>query len=283
MMEKFFRPDPDAEYRESKIYGVVVGVVTNNKDPDKLARVKVKFPWLAEEDESDWARLATFMAGSDRGMYCVPEVGDEVLVMFEHGDINYPYVMGSVWNGKEKPHRNNEDGKNNIREFKSRSGHLFTFDDTKDDEKIIIQDKAGKRKLEISVKGKSILIENTEDKGTISLKSKGDVSIESEAGKVTIKSKEQMALSSSANTLSLESKKDMSAKSSAKLALSSKSNMTAASSAAFEATSKGKMKLASSASADISASASMNVKASASMNLKSSGALVAKGSVIKLN
>jgi len=103
------------EDKAAKLYGVVVGVVTNNKDPENLGRVKVKFPWLQESDESYWARIATLMAGPDRGTFFLPEVGDHVLVAFEHGDINYPFVLGALWTLKQKPPFNNADGKNNIR------------------------------------------------------------------------------------------------------------------------------------------------------------------------
>jgi uncharacterized protein involved in type VI secretion and phage assembly len=59
-----------------KVYGVVVGIVTNNQDPEKLGRVKVKYPWLSDSEESHWARMATLMAGKDRGSFYLPEVGD---------------------------------------------------------------------------------------------------------------------------------------------------------------------------------------------------------------
>lgn len=123
---------------ESKIYGVVVGIVTNNKDPDSLGRVKVKIPRISGEDESNWARVISFMAGKDYGAFYLPEVDDEVLVSFEHGDINIPYVIGSLWNGKDKPPLTNEDGKNNLRVIKSRSGHIIRLDDTDGQEKIEI-------------------------------------------------------------------------------------------------------------------------------------------------
>ena len=87
----------------ARIQGVVVGVVTQNEDPDKYSRVKVKFPWLDDTLESDWARIASPGAGKDRGMQWVPEIDDEVLVTFEHGDIHRPYVLGGLWNGKDKP------------------------------------------------------------------------------------------------------------------------------------------------------------------------------------
>ena len=111
------------------LYGVMVGVVTNNQDPEGLGRVKVRFPWLSNEDESGWARIAAPMAGKERGMYFLPEVEDEVLVGFEHGDVRFPYVLGALWNGQDAPPAKNDDGKNNLRVIKSRSGHLIRLND----------------------------------------------------------------------------------------------------------------------------------------------------------
>ena len=78
--------------------GLVVAQVTNNDDPEKLGRVKVKFPALTEDDESNWARVAAPGAGPSRGMQWLPEINDEVLVGFELGDTNRPVVLGGLWN-----------------------------------------------------------------------------------------------------------------------------------------------------------------------------------------
>lgn len=145
------------DQNHNKFYGVTIGIVTNNKDPDGLGRVKVKFPWLSQTEESYWARIVTPMAGNDRGIYFLPEIDDEVLVAFEQGDMNVPYILGALWNGKDKPPVKNDDGKNNQRVIKSRSGHQIILDDTEGEEKIIIQDKTGKNQIVIS--SDSILIE----------------------------------------------------------------------------------------------------------------------------
>jgi uncharacterized protein involved in type VI secretion and phage assembly len=150
------------EGRENQhIYGVVVGIVTSNQDPDGRGRVKVSFPWRGGSDESYWARIASPMAGNGRGMVFYPEVSDEVLVAFEQGDINQPYVVGALWNGKDKPPETNTDGKNNIRKIKSRSGHEIILDDSSDQKKekveihtsaghrITLDDTAGSEKIEI--------------------------------------------------------------------------------------------------------------------------------------
>ncbi len=132
------------------IASLVIGLVTNNQDPQNLGRVKLKFPFWSDTEESDWARLAVLMGGADRGIYALPEVNDEVLVAFAHGDIRYPYVLGALWNGQDKPPATNEDGQNDLRLIKSRSGHLISFND-----------KAGEEVLEIKSKqGHTITIDN---------------------------------------------------------------------------------------------------------------------------
>jgi len=147
------------EQEIGRIYGVVPGIVTNNKDDNNQGRIKIKFPWLSDDNETDWVRIATLMAGNERGSFFLPEVGDEVLVAFEHGDINHPYVIGALWNGTDKPAGTNSDGKNNIRKIKSRSGHEIILNDetmketvvihTKSNHQIILDDSSGKEKIEI--------------------------------------------------------------------------------------------------------------------------------------
>ncbi|HKH32312.1 MAG TPA: VgrG-related protein [Gaiellaceae bacterium] len=83
---------------------LVIGIVTNNKDPLAFARVRVKYPTLdGEKNEGAWARVVAVGAGKDRGQLMLPQVGDEVLVGFEGGDPNKPYVLGALWNGKDTP------------------------------------------------------------------------------------------------------------------------------------------------------------------------------------
>jgi uncharacterized protein involved in type VI secretion and phage assembly len=110
---------------------LLVGIVTDNNDPNGWGRVRVKFPTLTEEHASYWARIAAAGVGPGRGFDCIPEVNDEVLVAFEHGDIHHPYVIGGVWNGKDKPPEavtdSVMDGKVRLRTFKTRTGHRLQF------------------------------------------------------------------------------------------------------------------------------------------------------------
>jgi len=160
---------------EARLYGVTVGVVTNNQDPDGLGRVKVKLPWLSDDVESHWARVVTPMAGNDRGLFFLPEVDDEVLVAFEHGSPEFPYVLGALWNGKDKAPESNDDGENNMRTIKSRSGHVVRLDDTDGSEKIEIVDGSGANSVVIS----------TAD-NTITITADADITIESGSGKLIL-------------------------------------------------------------------------------------------------
>ena len=171
---------------QRRIHGVVVGVVTNNQDPDGLGRVKFRLPWLSDAYESNWARVAAPMAGKERGAYFLPEVDDEVLVAFEHGAIERPFVVGALWNGQDKPPADNKDGKNNVRMIKSRSGLTVKLDDTDGAAKVTISDKDGKNLIELDASKSTISITSDKDlilsaKGKISLESGSDVSIKGQS------------------------------------------------------------------------------------------------------
>jgi uncharacterized protein involved in type VI secretion and phage assembly len=178
----------------NRIYGVVVAIVTNTKDPEAMGRVKLKYPWLGDDAEGYWARIVTPMAGKEMGIYFPPAVEDEVLVAFEQGDVRFPYVIGSLWNGKDKPPVKNDDGKNDVRLIKSRSGHTIRLNDEGGKEKIEIIDKSGKNSISIDTAANSITITSANDvtisaRGTIQLdakkiaiRSSADTRIESGAG-----------------------------------------------------------------------------------------------------
>ena len=160
-----------------RMRGAVVGIVTNNKDPENRARIKVRFPWLDDALESHWARVTVFYAGPGRGGYIMPEVGDEVLVMFEEGDPNLPYVVGSLWNGKDQiPGPGNLDGKNDTKMFQSRSGHKLIFSDKGGAEKVTFVNNNGKLKLEIDVAADTITF----------LATTGDIFFKAQQGPITL-------------------------------------------------------------------------------------------------
>ena len=88
---------------KSKFYGVTTGQVINPADPLMMGRVQVRLPFIDALDLSPWARVAVPMAGMLHGTYMLPNPGDEVLVAFEHGDVNAPYIIGSLWTATAPP------------------------------------------------------------------------------------------------------------------------------------------------------------------------------------
>jgi uncharacterized protein involved in type VI secretion and phage assembly len=197
-------PGTDETTRTSRISGVVVGIVTNIQDPDKLGRVKVRFPWLSQEDESFWARIAVMMAGKARGTFFLPEVGDEVLVAFEQGDVRFPYVLGALWNGVDTPPRDNADGKNNLRVIHSRSGH-----------ELIFNDEDGKEQIEIKTKGgHQLLLDDTSGSEKILIKDKsGNNSILIDSAKNAIAFEGKSKISLKAQEIEIEATTSMKVKS----------------------------------------------------------------------
>src|SRR5688572_12746004 len=169
--------------RASKIRGVHLAIVVDNKDGggNPGYRVKVKFPWLNEQETSYWARIAVPMGGAGRGTYVLPEIDDQVLVVFEHADINRPIVVGALWSKKQEPVEVNESGKNNTKLIKSRCGHRVIFDDKEGAEKIVIVDKTKKNKIVIDSVAKVIKIESA---GDIEVKAESNVIMHSNAMKV---------------------------------------------------------------------------------------------------
>ena len=186
------------------VKGVAVALVRQNRDPDGLGRVKVSYPWHDQPRESHWARIAVAMAGPERGTYFLPEVNDEVLVAFERGDLRFPYVIGALWNGQDRPPATNDDGNNDVRVIHTRKGHKLTFDDGErgmvqlelndgkklriDDDGIALDDTQGNSLLiqtsnqavtlqtqgRLTLKGATVSIEAT---GTLDVKSNATLSI----------------------------------------------------------------------------------------------------------
>lgn len=178
-----------------RYYGVAVATVTDIDDPQKMARVKVMLPWLSEDVSTSWARLVAPGAGNDYGVTWIPQVGDEVLVAFEHGDIDYPIVLGGLWNGKDiVPFDYGSDidsGKVTYCGFTSRTGHKVSFFESSSESKIHLLTANGKVSIELDDKNEVIKVDTTgklvvDAKQDIEIKAGGSMKLEA-TGQMTIK------------------------------------------------------------------------------------------------
>jgi phage protein D len=179
--------------------GAVLGVVTNVNDPESVGRVKVRFPTLGKEAESDWARVVTPGAGPERGFDLRPEVDDEVLVMFDRGDSRTPFVLGGVWSAKIKgPDAKVVDGGVvTKRLWTSRVGHSITISDGKKgasvgDKTRFVEIKLGDKKTYAMISEAGVTIEAAKGKplklvagdASITLNDKGEIEIKAKAVKI---------------------------------------------------------------------------------------------------
>ncbi len=229
--------------------GVVPAQVTDLKDPAKLGRVKLTFPWLDKEFTSTWARTVQAGAGKDRGALVLPEVGDEVLVGFEHGDFEAPYVLGGLYNSKDtapskftKPVVDGNSGEVALRGFVSRKGHKLEF---AEDDGIILS--SADAKFVVKIDQKNQVIEVTSGK-SVTVKAQNGVSIDAGTGPLELKGQK----------VSVKSQTD----------------------ASIEATSQ--LKLNGTAGVKVEG-ATVSVAGQGQTELTASGVVTVRGSVVKIN
>lgn len=171
--------------------GVVIGQVSDAQDPQAAGRVKLTYPWLSDHYVSDWARTVQLGAGKDRGAMVVPEVGDEVLVVFEQGDIRRPYVIGGLFNGVDTPKVggpgliDSSSGAVNRRSVISRQGHrIDLLDENGRTEGISLTTGDGKLKLVMDAVGTAVTIHSD---GTVVVEGSRGVTVDSGSSKLQLK------------------------------------------------------------------------------------------------
>ncbi len=170
-----------AAAKKEPVIGMHVARVVDLKDPEKLGRIKVSYPWL-DSEQTAWVRLVVPHAGKDRGWYTLPELDDEVLVGYEHGNTDHPVVLGCLYNKENAPMAEAISADNDVKMFMTRAGNKIVFNDKADAETITISQKDGKNKIVLDISGPSISIET---EGDISIKGK-NVNIETQEG-ITMK------------------------------------------------------------------------------------------------
>ena len=239
-------------------HGAALGIVTNINDPDSLGRVKLKFPWLDEQQETDWAWTVTPGAGPTRGMEFTHEVNDQVLVMFEHGEISRPFVLGGVWSSSDAPPGLAvADSKVKAWAVKARGGHTLTIENDDGSNKgAIIFKTAG---------GQVVTISDTEKK--IEIKSaKHTVTLDDQGNAVKLASGGTLELSAGGNKLSFTQ---------SGLELSSSGGKLAIAAAGVELSANANLTLKANANCDVQANAMLNIKSSAILNIQ--------GTLVKIN
>ncbi len=255
-----------------RVPGVAVGIVTNNVDDNGGYRVKVRFPWLPnggeQGEESYWCRISSFMAGPDRGAYWLPEVNDEVLVAFDHGDLQYGFIIGALWNGKDKTVYSNKDAsgklldagfaakneakKNDLRAIRSRIGHQLIFNDNASEPRVSLHS-AQKHRIVLDDKGgEPIQIEIYDGK------EENYILIDTKNKKITIETKTGDMLLKCKETFTVEAKE---------IKMTSDQNTTLQVGKNFE----------------MKASSNMTIKASGTGDVESSDAMTLKGSKVNIN
>ena len=175
-------------------YGVYPALVSDIRDPESTGRVKVTLPW-SPDNGSDryevWARVATLMGGDNRGSWFIPDVDDEVLVVFEGGDVRRPYVIGGLWNGKDKPPESMDGaGKNDRKVLRSRNGVQVTLDDSSGRERFVAETPGG-QKLTLQ-----------DGPGSIELADSNGNSIKMEASGITLTTSAVVTINASSLTVS---------------------------------------------------------------------------------
>ena len=185
-------------YGDHALGGVYYAIVTQNDDPDGPGgRVKVRFPWMpdGDKDQSYWAQICVPMIGDEFGTYTLPDVEDEVMVVFIAGDMNYPVVIGGGWSKVDAPPETNEDGKNDFRLIKSRACHRLIFDDSKNT-KIVLTDTGDKHMVDVGAHKKQGSSPNALDvpalgssKGVAAVASSGTLNLWCPNGKLSVQAK----------------------------------------------------------------------------------------------
>lgn len=253
----FTKKETLSEAGETVIHGIMIGVIVENFNKDFPGMVKVEL--LVRElkrNISDWMRIVTPYGGSDWGMYSIPEIGDEVLVIFEQGNINKPYVIGSVYKADDKFHKKASKENNDTKKIRTRGGHEVTFYD--EDKKQYVDIKTPK---ELNIR-----LDDEKNKISVTDKeNKNSIIIDVENSKITISGDKKIILQSNSSKINIEGDSN---------------NITAKSSSIkIEGSNSVKLKAQ---SLDIEAGM-LNVKASNVLNLKSDGVANLKGAIVKIN
>jgi uncharacterized protein involved in type VI secretion and phage assembly len=183
-----FQDEHEMAVERRRLYGVYPAQVTDIKDPDQQGRVKVRLPWAPDSGAGyeAWARLATFMAGADRGAWFIPDVNDEALIAFEGGDPRRPYVVGALWNGEDSPPETMDGAGNNFKKtLRSRNGVRLTLDDNDGQESLTLETPGGQ----------TVILKD--GPGSIEIRDSNGNSVKLDSGGVTVTASAKVTINAS--------------------------------------------------------------------------------------
>ena len=196
---------------EERIFGSVVGIVAANYDKEMPGRICVTIPVRDENaNQLKWAKVAAPYTGKEWGQYFLPEIGDQVLLVFEDGNIEKPYVIGCIPRDNDKLLRKSTDENNGTKQIMTRNGSRITFEDDTDEEgkkdkitvatanemhrfildnekeSVILEDKEGNCRVEMRTKDGKIRI-HTEKKLEITVGDSIEVVMNASSGEIRMK------------------------------------------------------------------------------------------------
>ncbi len=186
---------PNAAVNSMAVSETQFAQVIDNKDPDKMGRVKVRFFWQLSNQSSPWLRIAQPHAGKETGFHFLPEINEEVVVGFEGGNPQRPFVMGSMFSSNSKPDKGWESNNNDFKVIRSRSGHTIEFNDSQGNEMLTIYNPT-----KDSESNKIVLSMNP---ASISIYSKGDISFES-GGDIKLKASNKISLKTDSGDITVD-------------------------------------------------------------------------------
>ncbi|HVT11705.1 MAG TPA: VgrG-related protein [Fimbriimonadaceae bacterium] len=271
---------------------IVVAVVTDNLDPDNLGRIKVKYPWMMDE-ASFWARIASPMGGPGRGFYFLPEIDDEVLIAFEHGDIHRPFMIGALWNGVDKPIEGNDKavtgGKVIHRMVKTRKGHILMLQDTDNEEHVkittqgnhfmILDDKNGGKKVEIKTAGgHDVLIDDQNKKVEVKTTDGHYLLLDDQNKKIVMADNvgtEKVTIDAGSGDIKWECNGNFTIDAKQKVMIKGLTGV--------EINTPAEIKIDGKAGATVSTTAMLSLSGTAGAELKSPAILTVQGSLVKIN
>ena len=277
---------------------LMAGIVADNKDPKGWGRVREKLPALTEDQMRNWARVVSVGAGPSRGTDWLPEINDEVLVAFEHGDIHRPYILGGLWNGKDAPPEKTEEtivnGKVRLRTQKTRVGHTLQFveEDKGDSKKGIYLTTADNhhiylndtdKYIEISTKeGHKVKLDDKEGEANVTTKDGHGLSMSDKAKivKLLTKGGRKLMMSDKNRKVDIEGG-EITLTGATKITLKVGSNKIVLSSSGIEI-SGTQVNVKANAKASVEGSM-VDVKGKATVNVQCSGMTKVAGSLLKLN